>query len=64
MSRLRSVLVVALIWAAAFAGSSASVSPGGATSRGSDNGKRWAATQTPASGLWDLPNIGNGKRWD
>jgi hypothetical protein len=75
MPRLRSVVVVALIWMAAFAASSAPDGFGGAPragatsasdgiSRESENGKRWPLAAVPAAGLWDLPNGANGKRWE
>jgi hypothetical protein len=74
MPRLRSVLVVVLIWLAAVAASSApdgfgassragTRSVGSATSRLTHDGKRWAVVAS-ASGLRDLPSGANGKRWE
>jgi hypothetical protein len=75
MSRLRSVVVVALIWMAAFAASSApdgfgGASRAGATSVGGDpspdgsiEGKRWAVSADPAGKRWDGFEDPVGKRW-
>ena len=76
MPRLRSVVVVALVWMAAFAASSApdgfggparvsATSVGGDTpSGGSIEGKRWAVGVDPAGKRWDGFEDLAGKRWD
>jgi hypothetical protein len=74
MPRLRSVLVVALMWLSAFAASSApdgffgtgpaASSIGGDPSSGdSMEGKRWAVTVDPAGKRWDGFEDLSGKRW-
>ena len=75
MPRLRSVVVIALIWMAAFAASSAPDGFGGApragatsagdpSPGGSIEGKRWAASVDPAGKRWNPPEDPAGKRWD
>lgn len=75
MPRLRSVVVVVLIWIAAFAASSAPDGFGGAARTGltsdgapapggSIEGKRWAAGFDPAGKRWDWSEGVAGKRWD
>ena len=75
MPRLRSVVVVALMWIAAFAASStpdgfgaapragASSVGGDAASGGSIEGKRWAVGVDPAGKRWDGFEDLTGKRW-
>ena len=75
MPRLRSVVVVALIWVAAFAASSAPDGFGGGTRAeapsvagdgapgGSMKGKRWAVSADPAGKRWDGFEDLAGKRW-
>lgn len=75
MPRLRSVVVVALMWLAAFAASSAPDGFGGGTRAGgpsvagdaapdgSIRGKRWAVSVDPAGKRWDGFEDLAGKRW-
>ncbi len=75
MPRLRSVLVVALIWLAAFAASSAPDGFGGAPRTGASSagdapagwsieGKRWALGVDPGGKRWDGSEDLAGKHWD
>ena len=75
MPRLRSVVIVALIWMAAFAASSApdgfggaartgATSAGDAAPGGSIEGKRWVVSVDPGGKRWDGSEDPAGKRWD
>ncbi len=74
MPRFRSVLIIALIWMAAFAASSvpdglggaaraSATSPVEAPAGGSVDGKRWAVVVDPAGKRWDGSEDLAGKRW-